>query len=120
VTNAFASALAAKPKVVFSSRIEPWPGWNTEVDAGDPCQRVRELLAGGSRHLVVQASPRLARTLRKAGLIDTLRLLLQPLVGGSGPSLFDDDEHLELSLAGSRVTASGAAALDYDLRPPRD
>jgi hypothetical protein len=34
-------------------------------------------------------------------------------VGGSGPALFDPDEHYELVLHKSWITAAGAAALDY-------
>jgi dihydrofolate reductase len=85
VTNEFARAFAATPKILFSATAEPWPEWNTTVDRSDPVERVRELRADGEENLVVQASPQLARTLRRAGLIDRLRLLLRPLVAAPGP-----------------------------------
>lgn len=111
--NEFASVLAAKSKIVFSSTVEPWPGWNSTVEDTDPTVRVPELLDGGALKLVVMASPQLARTLRRAGLVNELRLLLQPLAGGGGPELFEPDEHYELTLTGMQQTRSGAAALDY-------
>jgi riboflavin biosynthesis pyrimidine reductase len=85
VTNEFARVFAATPKILFSATAEPWPEWNTTVDRSDPVERVRELRADGEENLVVQASPQLARTLRRAGLIDRLRLLLRPLVAAPGP-----------------------------------
>jgi dihydrofolate reductase len=112
--NEFASALAAKPKVVFSSTAEPWPNWHSSVDDTDPTARVPDLLDGGSKKLVIQASPQLARTLRRAGLVDQMRLLMQPLAGGEGPVLFEPDERYNLRLTGMQRMESGAAALDYD------
>jgi dihydrofolate reductase len=111
--NQFASVLMAKPKIVFSSSAEPWPGWNTTVERRDPRSCVAELLDGGAHRLTIQASPQLARTLRRAGLVDELHMLLQPLVGDSGPVLFEPDERYELTLKGIARTRSGAAALTY-------
>jgi dihydrofolate reductase len=112
--NEFATTLAAKPKIVFSSTATPWPDWNSTVEDTDPTTRVAELLEGGATKLVIQASPRLARTLRRAGLVDELRLLLQPLVAGDGPALFEPDERHELTLTGIQRTRAGAAAVDYE------
>src|SRR4051812_45955686 len=71
-------------------------------------------MSGGMDRLVVQASPQLARTLREAGPVDRLRLLLQPMVAGAGPELFGAGEQLEgLTLQSVRSMPSGAAALDY-------
>jgi dihydrofolate reductase len=112
--NEFASVLAAKPKIVFSSTVEPWPNWNSTVEDTDPTVRVSELLDHGASKLVIQASPQLAATLRRSGLVTELRLLIQPLAGGGGPALFEPDERYQLTLTGMRRTKSGAAALDYE------
>jgi dihydrofolate reductase len=108
--------LAAKPKLVFSAHAEPWPDWNTTVEDTDPTTRIPELLESGASKLVIQASPQLALTLRRAGLVTELRLLMQPLAGGDGPALFEPDERHELTLTGVQRTRSGAAALDYQFR----
>jgi riboflavin biosynthesis pyrimidine reductase len=84
------------------------------VEGTDPPARVSELLEGGATKLVIQASPQLARTLRRAGLVNQLRLLMQPLVAGDGPALFEPDERYELILTEIQRTRSGAAALDYE------
>ena len=79
---------------------------------------VPKLLAEGHAQLVVQASPQLAGTLRKAGFLDVLRLLLQPQVAGAGrPFLFGSDEHYDDLSLRTTVTASGAVALDYEFSP---
>jgi dihydrofolate reductase len=83
-----------------------------QVEIADAQWRLH-LLAAGDQQVVVHASPRLAATLRKAGLVDHLRLLLQPLVAGAGPALFDEDETLRLELQSARAHRSGAVALDY-------
>ena len=94
------------------------PRWNTTADGSDPRIRVPGLIAEGMERLVIQASPQLARTLRGAGLVDWLRLLLQPIVAATGPDLFGADEHYDpLVLESVRATASGAVALDYLLKP---
>jgi dihydrofolate reductase len=112
--NEFATVLAAKPKIVFSSTAKPWPNWNSTVEDSDPTARVSQLLEGGAAKLVIQASPQLARTLRRGGLVTQLRLLMQPLVAGDGPTLFEPDERYEFTLTGIQRTRSGAAALDYE------
>lgn len=114
--NEFATVLAEKPKIVFSSTVTACPDWNTTVEDVDPTVRVPELLDGGAEKMVIQASPQLARTLRRAGLVDQLRVLLQPLVAGDGPPLFEPEESYELALTGIERTGSGAAALDYAFR----
>lgn len=76
--------------------------------------RVPELLMGNA-HLVIQASPQLARTLRRASLVQTLRLLLQPLVAGSGPALFEPDGAYDLTLRAARTTRGRCGArLPFD------
>jgi dihydrofolate reductase len=116
--NEFATSLAAKPKIVFSSTATPWPDWNSTVEDSDPTARVSELLDGGATKLVIQASPRLASTLRRAGLVTQLRLLMQPLVADDGPTLFEPDETYELTLTRIQRTRAGAAALDYEFHQP--
>jgi dihydrofolate reductase len=109
----FARSLAALPKILFSRSTDRIEGWNTTVDRDDPVVRVLDLLAAGDPEIVVQASPRLAATLRKAGLVDRMRLLLQPMVAGTGPPLFGEDEALRLELQSVSAHRSGAVALDY-------
>lgn len=112
--NTFARTLADTPKILFSASIKAQRGWNTQISFEDPSDVVRRL--GPDTRAVVQASPGLARSLRRAELVHELRLLLQPIVAGKGPSLFDDDEHPQLTLIGATPHASGAVALDYTLR----
>ncbi|WP_151082036.1 hypothetical protein [Nocardioides cynanchi] len=47
-------------------------------------------------------------------------LLLQPLVAGDGPPIFEPGKSYELALTGIERTGSGAAALDYAFRQVGD
>ena len=59
------------------------------MENADPTSRVPELIEDGASKVVIKASPQLARTMRRAGLVNELRLFMQPLAGGSGPTLFE-------------------------------
>ena len=59
-------------------------------------------------------SPGLVQTLMVLGLVDELRLMIDPLVAGSGKRLFRDDGALRtLRLADSQVTSTGAIIATY-------
>ena len=60
----------------------------------------------------------LVRALLFAGLLDTLTLLIHPVVAGAGRHLFQpDDPTTRLTLQDARHTTNGNAILDYGLRP---
>ena len=109
VENAFADAMTAVPKLVFSRTVES-VGWNGRVLAGSPVDEVRGLRQGDGRYLV-QASPNLASQLVAAGLVDRCRLVLQPMASATGPVLFA--EPVQLTLQSAVAFDSGAIALDY-------
>ena len=58
------------------------------------------------------------RQLLFAGLLDTLTLIVHPVVAGSGRHLFQpDDPATRLTLHDARHTTNGNAILSYSLRP---
>jgi dihydrofolate reductase len=62
----------------------------------------------------VIGSPGLVRALLVLGLVDELRLMIDPVLAGGGKRLFGDDVALRpLRLAGSQVTATGAIIVTY-------
>ncbi len=72
------------------------------------------LKAEGGKDLHVIGSPGLVQTLMARGLVDELRLMIDPLVAGGGKRLFRDDGALRsLRLAGSQVTSTGAIIATY-------
>jgi len=66
----------------------------------------------------VRGSITLVRALLFAGLLDTLTLLIHPVVAGAGRHLFQPgDPATRLTLQDARHTTNGNAILDYGLRP---
>jgi dihydrofolate reductase len=110
-----AGPLNALPKYVASSTLSEPLGWqNSRLLGGDIGAAVRALTAEEGRDLHVIGSPGLVKTLMTLGLLDELRLMIDPLVAGGGKRLFGDDGALRpLRLADSQVTSTGAIIATY-------
>ena len=106
------------PKYVLSKTLEP-PDWaNTIVLRGSLVEEVERLRALPGGDLLVYGSADLVNGLLANDLIDEYRLLLFPLVLGSGKHLFRDDiETRHLRLLSSRTFPSGVVLLVYDREP---
>jgi dihydrofolate reductase len=86
----WADKLNSLPKYVVSSTPEP-PRWsNATVLNGDVVQQVSELKAKVDGEIIVYASYQLVRTLIEHDLADELRLVVFPVVLGTGVRLFDE------------------------------
>ncbi len=82
---------------------------------------VRALKAGPGGDIAVHGSISLARSLLAGGLLDELRLLVFPVVVGSGKRLFDGSiEGLPLRLVEGRALPTGVLSLVYALAPAAD
>jgi dihydrofolate reductase len=96
----------AMPKYVVSSTVTD-PEWNNTTVIGlDDVPGLKES-AGGT--IIVQGSLRLTQSLLTAGLVDELRLMVFPVILGSGRRLFPDDaeDKVRLTLAESTSFANG-------------
>jgi dihydrofolate reductase len=81
---------------------------------GDLREAVRALKSEEGRDLHVIGSPGLAQSLIELGVLDELRLMIDPLVVGGGKRLFRDDGALRpLRLVDSQVTTTGAIIVNY-------
>jgi dihydrofolate reductase len=101
-------------KYVASTTLES-PEWqNTRVLEGDVSDAVSRLKQEDGETITLNGSATLLRALLKAGLVDELRLLLHPVVLGSGHRLFDDGEGLgALKLAECHAYDNGVVSLSY-------
>ena len=110
----FADKFNNMPKYVVSSTLQD-PEWtNTTVLSGDPVEEVRRLKDEGDGELAVHGSATLAKALVAADLVDEIRLMVFPVVLGTGMRLFGEtDESKKLELAESRVVGDGVLILVY-------
>lgn len=94
----FADKFNSLPKYVVSSTLQD-PTWtNTTVLRGDLAAEVRELLAGAKGDVVVHGSATLVHGLLDNGLVDELRLMVFPIILGSGLKLFETSAPVTLRL----------------------
>ena len=110
-----AGPLNALPKYVASTTLDEPLSWrNSRLLRGDVGAAVRALKVEGGNDLHVIGSPGLVQTLMALGLVDELRLMIDPLAVGGGKRLFRDDGALRsLRLADSQVTSTGAIIATY-------
>ncbi len=89
--------------------------WETaELLQGDVADAVRELKAADGGELQVHGSAGLVQTLLEEDLVDELRLMVFPVVLGSGKRLFaGDGAHQPLQLAESSNVGDGVVILTY-------
>jgi dihydrofolate reductase len=110
-----AEPLNTLPKYVASTTLDEPLGWqNSRLLRGDLGAAVRALKAEEGKNLHVIGSPGLVQSLVVLGLVDELRLMIDPVVAGGGKRLFRDDGALRrLRLADSQVTSTGAIIATY-------
>jgi len=102
------------PKYVISKTLVD-PGWNnTTVLGGDVIEEAKSLKQRVDGDIVVHGSAQLARALFAAGLVDELRLMVYPLLLGSGKTLFDSNGHKTvMPLREARTIGDGVIILTY-------
>ena len=113
----FADKMNSMPKYVVSSTLTQ-PEWanSTVLEAGDLVEAVSKLKQQADGDVVVHGSVQLAQTLIAHDLVDELRLMVFPVVLGSGKRLFGDTtDKKPLRLADSKMVGDGVAILTYEL-----
>jgi dihydrofolate reductase len=107
------------PKYVVSSTLTD-PEWtNTTVLDGDVPTAVAKLRDEVDGDIVVHGSGRLARTLLEHDLVDELRLMVFPVVLGTGRRLFGEtSDKKPLRLTSSQTVGDGVAIMIYEPASP--
>jgi len=110
----FADKFNTMPKYVVSSSLEN-PEWtNTTVLKGDVAEEAAKLKQRIDGDIVVHGSARLAQTLLEHDLVDELRLMVYPVVLGSGKRLFGEtSDKKPLQLVDSKVVGDGVTILVF-------
>jgi dihydrofolate reductase len=110
----FADKFNSMPKYVVSSTLED-PDWNNStVLKGDVVEEVSKLKQEQDGDIVVHGSPQLVQTLVEHDLVDEYRLMVFPVVLGTGKRLFGEtSDKKTLRLVDSKVVGDGVAILVY-------
>ena len=110
----FADKFNNMPKYVVSSTLDE-PEWNNStVLKGDLAEEVGKLKREHDGDIVVHGSATLVQTLIEHDLVDELRLMVYPVVLGSGKRLFGDtSDGKPLRLVESKVVGDGVSILIY-------
>ncbi len=115
-TGALADRLNSKAKYVVSSTLRD-PAWNnTTVLRGGVVGEVSKLKKQLAGDIIVAASFQLVHTLMEHDMIDELRLMIYPVVLGTGRRLFGEASAKKpLRLIGNETVAGDLAYLTYQL-----
>ncbi|HXY27927.1 MAG TPA: dihydrofolate reductase family protein [Acidimicrobiales bacterium] len=110
-----AASLNATPKYV-ASRTRPRLDWaNSHLLDGDVAQAVHTLKTREDGFITVLGSGNLVQTLLAEDLVDTFRIMVHPLVLGTGKRLFRETAHpLPLRLVDNTTTTTGVVLLTYE------
>ena len=115
-SDEFADRMNSIRKYVVSTTMSDLDAsWNnTKVIRGDVVAGIAALKKEHRGDLLVEGSARVVQTLMRHGLVDELRLMVFPIVLGSGKRLFGDMDHAaKLQLTSSKTAGDGIMLLTY-------
>jgi dihydrofolate reductase len=112
-TGDFGRKMNAMPKFV-ASRTFTAAEWNASIIEGDVGGEVARLKEQDGGDLLIYGSGTLVDELTRLGLIDEYRLMVHPVLVGSGKRLFETVPETPLRLVDSTVTEPGVAVLTYE------
>jgi dihydrofolate reductase len=113
-TGEFGEKFNSMPKYVISSTLERADWNNSTILRGDLGEEVAKLKQRYGGEIVVHGSAQLVQGLVDRDLVDELRLMVFPVVLGSGKRLFAAAGKHRLRLRDSRTLGDGIALLVYE------
>jgi dihydrofolate reductase len=113
-----ADRLNSAPKYVVSSTLKQAEWSHSTIINNDAVQTVTDLKQQPGRQILVFGSATLVESLMGADLVDEYRLLVHPIIMGSGKRAFKDGlATTKLTLGDSQTLSSGVIALCYQRVP---
>jgi dihydrofolate reductase len=103
------------PKLVVSTTLEEPLEWNNSaLINGNVVDEITDLKRQSGKDITIIGSGVLVRSLLRERLLDELRLMVHPIVLGSGKRLFEDGGDREtLELVDSKTFSTGVVSLAY-------
>jgi len=110
----FADRMNSLPKYVVSTTLEELKWNNSRLIKGNIAEEVSKLKQEVGQDILIAGSGTLVQTLMQHDLIDEYRLLVYPVVLGSGKRLFRDGSNTTLRLVETKTFSSGVVLLRYE------
>jgi dihydrofolate reductase len=102
------------PKVVFSRTLQKVEWNNSTLVADIDPERILRMKKMAGKNIVLLGSGDIVSALTKLGLVDEYRIIVNPVILGSGRSMFKGlEESQKLKLVDTRQLGSGVAILSY-------
>jgi dihydrofolate reductase len=114
--GADADFINAMPKYIASRTLTEPLRWNAALIKGDVAREIRALKEQPGKSLMHYGVGELTRTMLDAGLVDELRVLVNPFTFGEGPHIADYLGARSLALLDATTFTSGVVALRYQPR----
>jgi dihydrofolate reductase len=113
--NPVAARMNGVRKYVVSTTLEEPLEWQNSILIGDNvAEEISRLKEQPGKDISISGSPTLVRSLLEDDLLDELRLMLHPIVVGSGKRLFEDGgDQRALELVDSKTFSTGVLYLTY-------
>jgi dihydrofolate reductase len=109
----YADAVNNIPKYVFSSTLTSADWTNSTVVRDEPAAFVKQLKAECDGDLVLYGHGPLGRTLLEHGLIDELKVFVNPRFVGAGTLMFSAGESTPLAHVATETRSTGAVVITY-------
>jgi dihydrofolate reductase len=112
----FADYMNNIPKFVVSTTLEEPLEWNNSTLIKDNvAEEITKLKQQPGKDISISGSPTLVRWLLADDLLEELRLMVHPIIVGSGKRLFEDgsDQKKPLELVDSKTFSTGVVYLTY-------
>src|SRR5438094_9778738 len=118
-TGEFGEKMNTMPKFVASRTLDRGE-WNATIIRGDLAAEVAKLKEQPGRDLLIYGSGDLVDELTRHGLIDEYRLMVHPVIVGSGKRIFNGLTTTTLHLVDTTSTDCGVVVLTYTTAVERD
>jgi dihydrofolate reductase len=111
----FADKFNSMPKYVVSSTLKKADWNNSTIVSGDVNREITSLKNTLKGNIVVHGSARLVQSLVASDLVDELRLMVFPVILGSGKKLFGEmEEKKSMRLLSSQTVGDGVHILIFE------
>jgi dihydrofolate reductase len=112
---AVARPMNERPKIVFSRTLNKADWNNTRIVKGKLADEIRKLKKDSGMDMAILGSGSIIAQLAPAGVIDEYQVVVNPIILGSGRTMFEGvEKKVDLRLTRSRAFANGNILMVYE------